>query len=219
MVRILLVDDHPSVGEGTKNMIEQDPDMQVTVLISAMEALELIEQEDFDVLLFDLNMPVINGIELTKRIMRTRPDSRILIYTGYEISPNFNVLVEAGVSGMVSKTSTREQLWNAIRCALREEAVIPVSLLRQLRRRDIRLNQDKEYKSMEEVSINEREQEILQEVSGGSSNKDIATKLLMSQRTVEYNLTRIFEKLNVRSRSEAIVEARRLGLIRTNEFI
>ncbi|KAI7282696.1 hypothetical protein KC345_g3377 [Hortaea werneckii] len=203
---------------GTKTMIEQDPDMQVTVLISAMEALELIEQEEFDVLLFDLNMPVINGIELTKRIMRTRPDSRILIYTGYEISPNFNVLVEAGVSGVVSKTSSREQLLNAIRCSLREEAVIPVSLLRQLRRRDIRLNQGKEEKLMEEVSINEREQEILQEVSSGSSNRDIATKLLMSQRTVEYNLTRIFEKLNVRSRSEAIVEARRLGLIRTDEF-
>ncbi|QSF45021.1 response regulator transcription factor [Paenibacillus tianjinensis] len=219
MVRILLVDDHPSVGEGTKNMIEQDPDMQVTVLISAMEALELIEQEEFDVLLFDLNMPVINGIELTKRIMRTRPDSRILIYTGYEISPNFNVLVEAGVSGVVSKTSTREQLLNALRCALRDEAVIPVSLLRQLRRRDIRLNQGREERLMEEVSINEREQEILQEVSSGSSNKDIATKLLMSQRTVEYNLTRIFEKLNVRSRSEAIVEARRLGLIRTDEFL
>ncbi|CAH1220532.1 Transcriptional regulatory protein ComA [Paenibacillus auburnensis] len=219
MVRILLVDDHPSVGEGTKNMIEQDPDMQVTVLISAMEALELIEQEEFDVLLFDLNMPVINGIELTKRIMRTRPDSRILIYTGYEISPNFNVLVEAGVSGVVSKTSTREQLLNALRCALRDEAVIPVSLLRQLRRRDIRLNQGREERLMEEVSINEREQEILQEVSSGSSNRDIATKLLMSQRTVEYNLTRIFEKLNVRSRSEAIAEARRLGLIRTDEFI
>ncbi|HEY4390482.1 MAG TPA: response regulator transcription factor [Paenibacillus sp.] len=219
MVRILLVDDHPSVGEGTKNMIEQDPDMQVTVLMSAMEALELVEQESFDVMLFDLNMPVISGIELTKRIMKVRPESRILIYTGYEISPNFNILVESGVSGVVSKTATREQLLNAIRCVLRDEAVIPVSLLRQLRRREIRLNQGREEKSMEEVSINEREQEILQEVSNGSSNKDIASKLLMSQRTVEYNLTRIFEKLNVRSRSEAIVEARRLGLIHTSEFV
>ncbi|WMT41489.1 response regulator transcription factor [Paenibacillus sp. D2_2] len=219
MVRILLVDDHPSVGEGTKNMIEQDPDMQVTVLMSAMEALEMVEQESFDVMLFDLNMPVISGIELTKRIMKFKPESRILIYTGYEISPNFNILVESGVSGVVSKTATREQLLNAIRCVLRDEAVITVSLLRQLRRREIRLNQGREEKSMEEVSINEREQEILQEVSNGSSNKDIASKLLMSQRTVEYNLTRIFEKLNVRSRSEAIVEARRLGLIHTSEFV
>ncbi|AZS13544.1 response regulator transcription factor [Paenibacillus lutimineralis] len=219
MVRILLVDDHPSVGEGTKNMIEQDPDMQVTVFMSAIEALGLVEQESFDVMLFDLNMPIISGIELTKRIMKVRPESRILIYTGYEISPNFNILVESGVSGVVSKTATREQLLNSIRCVLRDEAVIPVSLLRQLRRREIRLNQGREEKSMEEVSINEREQEILQEVSSGSSNKDIASRLLMSQRTVEYNLTRIFEKLNVRSRSEAIVEARRLGLIHSSEFV
>lgn len=219
MVRILLVDDHPSVGEGTKNMIEQDPDMEVTVLMSAMEALDLVEGERFDVMLFDLNMPVISGIELTKRIMKIKPESRILIYTGYEISPNFNILVESGVSGVVSKTATRDQLLNSIRCVLRDEAVIPVSLLRQLRRREIRLSQGREEKSMEEVSINEREQEILQEVSSGSSNKDIASKMLMSQRTVEYNLTRIFEKLNVRSRSEAIVEARRLGLIRTGEFV
>ncbi|GAA0407211.1 response regulator transcription factor [Paenibacillus motobuensis] len=219
MVRILLVDDHPSVGEGTKNMIEQDPDMKVTVLMSAMEAMELVEQESFDVMLFDLNMPVISGIELTKRIMKVKPESRVLIYTGYEISPNFNILVESGISGVVSKTATREQLLNAIRCVLRDEAVIPVSLLRQLRRREIRLNQGREEKSMEEVSINEREQEILQEVSNGSSNKEIASKLLMSQRTVEYNLTRIFEKLNVRSRSEAIVEARRLGLIHSSEFV
>lgn len=219
MIRILLVDDHPSVGEGTKNMIEQDTEMQVTVLMSGMEALELAAEENYDVMLFDLNMPVISGIELTKRMIKINPESRILIYTGYEISPNFNMLIEAGVSGVVSKTASREQLLNAIRCVMRDEAVIPVSLLRQLRRREVRLNQGTNEKVMEEVSINEREQEILQEVASGSSNRDIASKLLMSQRTVEYNLTRIFEKLGVRSRSEAIVEARRLGLIRSSEFV
>ncbi|OXM14800.1 response regulator transcription factor [Paenibacillus herberti] len=218
MIRILLVDDHPSVGEGTKTMIEQDPEMNVTVLYSAMEALELVKTETFDVMLFDLNMPIISGLELTKRLMATGPEYRILIYTGYEISPNFNLLIESGVSGFVSKTASREQLLTSIRCVLRDEAVVPVSLLRQLRRRDIRLNQDREEKALEEVSINEREQEILQEVASGSSNKDIASKLLMSQRTVEYNLTRIFEKLGVRSRSEAIVEAKRLGILSVSQF-
>ncbi|MEK4061461.1 MULTISPECIES: response regulator transcription factor [Paenibacillus] len=219
MIKILLVDDHPSVGEGTKNMIEQDPEMKVTVILSAMEALELVKSESFDVMLFDLNMPVISGLELTKRMMSVQPESRVLIYTGYEISPNFNLLIDSGVSGFVSKTVTREQLLNAIRCVLRDEAIIPVSLLRQLRRRDIRLNESKEEKMLEEVSINEREQEILQEVSNGNSNKDIASKMLMSQRTVEYNLTRIFEKLGVRSRAEAVVEARRLKLINFNDFM
>ncbi|MRN54034.1 response regulator transcription factor [Paenibacillus sp. 19GGS1-52] len=219
MINILLVDDHPSVGEGTKNMIEQDAEMQVTVILSAMEALELVKTETFDVMLFDLNMPVISGLELTKRMMSAHPDSRVLIYTGYEISPHFNLLIESGVSGFVSKTVTRVQLLNAIRCALRDEAVIPVSLLRQLRRREIRLNESREERALEAVSINEREQEILQEVASGSANKDIAGKLLMSQRTVEYNLTRIFEKLGVRSRAEAVVEARRLNLIHSSDFL
>lgn len=218
MIRILLVDDHPSVGEGTKTMIEQDPEMNVTVLQSSMEALELVKAESFDVMLFDLNMPVISGLELTKRLMAVNPDYRILIYTGYEISPNFNLLIESGVSGFVSKTASREQLLTSIRCVLRDEAVVPVTLLRQLRRREIRLQQEREEKALEEVSINEREQEILQEVASGSSNKDIAGRLLMSQRTVEYNLTRIFEKLGVRSRSEAIVEAKRLGILSASQF-
>jgi two-component system competent response regulator ComA len=219
MIRVLLVDDHPSVGEGTKNMIEQDADMQVTVILSGMEALELVKTETFDVMLFDLNMPGINGLELTKRMMNVNPDSRVLIYTGYEISPHYNLLNDSGVSGFVSKTASREQLLNTIRCALRGEAVIPISLLRQLRRNEIRVNQSRDDKTIEEVSINEREQEILQEVAKGSSNKDIATKLLMSQRTIEYSLTRIFEKLSVRTRSEAIVEAKRFGLIHSGEFM
>jgi two-component system competent response regulator ComA len=109
-------------------------------------------------------------------------------------------------------------LLNIIRCALRNEAVIPVSLLKQLRRSDIKISSNRDNQFIKEVSINQKEQEILQEVASGKSNKDIASKLLMSQRTVEYNLTRIFEKLSVHSRSEAIVEGKRLGLVRTEQF-
>lgn len=212
MIRVLLVDDHPSVGEGTKHMIEQDPDIQVTIVFSGIEALERIEQNKFDVMLFDLNMPVISGLELTKRVIASDLDAVVLIYTGYDLATHYNMLLDAGVSGFISKASTREQLITAIRCALRGEAVVPVQLLKQLRRSEVRFQQS-DGKVIEEVSINEKEQLILREVATGGSNKEIAAKLFMSQRTVEYNLTRIFEKLNVRSRSEAIVEAGRLGLI------
>jgi len=215
MIKILLVDDHPSVGEGTKLLLEQDPEVRVTSLSLPMEALELLQTEEFDILLFDLNMPGVSGLELTKRVVTAQPDSRVLIYTGYDISPHFNVLIDSGVSGFVSKTASREQLLTAIRCVMRDEAVIPVQLLRQLRRSDIRVS-TREDNTLETVSINEREQEILQEVASGRSNKDIAAKLLMSQRTVEYSLTRVFEKLGVRSRSEAIAEARRIGLLSEN---
>lgn len=216
MIRILLVDDHPSVGEGTKTMLEQDPQIRVNVVLSAVEALEEVKKDQYDIILCDLNMPTISGLELTKRLIQEKPDRKVLIYTGYEINSHFNLLIESGVSGFVSKTVSREQLLNAIYCCMRDEAIIPLSLLRQLRRSEIKFKRGD--KTFEEASINEREQEILQEVAEGRSNKDIAAKLHMSQRTVEYNLTRIFEKLGVRSRSEAIVEAARLGLVRKETF-
>lgn len=216
MIRILLVDDHPSVVEGTKHMLQHDPEMQVTVALSAMDALEMLETESFDVMLFDLNMPTINGLELTKRIIQRDPESIIIIYTGYEIGGYFNLLMDSGVSGFISKTTSREQLINAIRCAVRGESVVPTSLLKQLRRNEVSVS--KGDSTIEKVSINEKEQEILQEVAKGSANKDIAAKMHMSQRSVEYHLTRIFEKLGVRSRSEAVAEAKRIGLIHEIEL-
>lgn len=216
MIRILLVDDHPSVGEGTKTMIEQDPNMSVKVVLSAIEALEAVKEESFDIIMCDLNMPTISGLELTKRLTQDNPERKIIIYTGYEIGSNFNLLIESGASGFISKTVSREQLHNAIHCAMRDEATIPIALLKQLRRSEVKINRGTN--AIEETSINEKEQAILQEVADGKSNREIASKLLMSQRTVEYNLTRIFEKLGVRSRSEAIVEAKRLGLVRMETF-
>ncbi|MEW9701032.1 response regulator transcription factor [Paenibacillus sp. SI8] len=220
MISIMLIDDHPSVGEGTKNRLEQEGDLQVTVVSSGMEALELLANgAAFDLMLCDLNMPVINGLELTKRILDINSDALIVIYTGFEIAPNFNMLMEAGVSGFISKATSWEQMVQSIRCALRGESVIPTMLLKQLRRMDLKLAAPDTNKSMEHTSINQKEQTILQEVALGKSNKDIASLLFMSQRTVEYHLSRIFEKLNVRSRSEAVVEAKKHGLIQNVDFL
>jgi two-component system, NarL family, competent response regulator ComA len=218
LIRILLVDDHPSVGEGSKNMIEQEEDLQVTIVLSGTEALEILRKETFDLFLFDLHMPVISGLELTQRVIGQDSDAKVLIYTGFEIDPHFNLLIEAGASGFISKTATREQLITTLRCALRNEAVVPVSLLKQLRRTEARIVVSQEGNLLEGVSINEKEQDILSEVSRGKSNKEIAQALLMSQRTVEYHLTRIFSKLSVRSRAEAISKAKELGLLPSIEI-
>lgn len=217
MIHVLLVDDHPSVGEGTKNMIESSQDFQVTVLSSGAEALELMKSRTFDLMLFDLHMPGLNGLELTNRVMSLYSDTIVMIYTGYDIGPHFNLLMESGVSGFINKACSKEQLLLALRCALRGDAVIPIPLLKQLRRKEVHIASSQS-KTLDEVSINEKEQSILQLVSEGYSNKDIAAALYMSQRTVEYNLTRIFEKLSVRSRSEAMVAAKRLGLVRDQNF-
>ncbi|WP_088188814.1 response regulator transcription factor [Desulfosporosinus sp. FKA] len=219
MIHILLVDDHPSVGEGTKSMIEQEEDMNVTIVTSSSEALEVLRSQTFDVLMFDLNLPEINGLELTRRVIETGSNTPIIIYTGYEITPYFNILVEAQASGFISKTASREQLVTAIRCALRGETVIPVSLLRQLRRQDVQIKALGNNEILKGVSFDEKELSILKGVAKGKGNKEIADYLLISQRAVEYNLTRIFGKLNVRSRSEAIFEAKQLGVIPNEDFI
>jgi two-component system competent response regulator ComA len=216
VIRILLVDDHPSVGEGTKTMIEQDPEMRVSVVLSAIEALDIVQIEQFDLILCDLNMPGISGLELTKRLIQQDPERKVIIYSGYEIGSHFNLLIESGVSGFISKTVSREQLHNAIRSAMRGDTVIPISLLKQLRRHEVTIGRTEV--AIEDVSINEKEQTILHEVATGVSNKELAAMLHVSQRNVEYQLTRIFDKLNVRSRSEAIKEAQRLGLISLEQY-
>nr|WP_243864755.1 response regulator transcription factor [Paenibacillus castaneae] len=197
-------------------MIEQDCEMKVSVVLSAVEALDIVQIEQFDLILCDLNMPGISGLELTKRLIQQDPERKVIIYSGYEIGSHFNLLIESGVSGFISKTVSREQLHNAIRCVMRGDTVIPISLLKQLRRHEITIGRAEV--AIEDVSINEKEQIILNEVATGISNKELAVMLHVSQRNVEYQLSRIFEKLNVRSRSEAIKEAQRLGIIRSEQF-
>ncbi|MFB4338727.1 response regulator transcription factor, partial [Bacillus sp. BR_16] len=112
------------------------------------------------------------------------------------------------------KTSSPSQLVNAIRCAIRDEAVLPVTLLRQLRRTSLKVLDDQ---SNIDVTVTEEEQAILIEIDKGLTNKSISQKLHVSQRTIEHRLTLIFQKLNVTSRIKAVAKAKELGLIPDNK--
>lgn len=215
MVRILIVDDHPAVGTGTKTMLEQESDMQVDVISDSLQAENFIKEKEYDVMLLDLYMPGLNGVELSKKIKSTYPDMKVLIYTGFDINTHFNLLVESNISGFVSKTATKDQLVTAIRCALREEVVIPLHLFKQLRRVEAHASHERCEGNEDAltISLNEKEQQILNEVSKGLTNRHIAQNLHMSQRSVEYTLTGVFNKLEVRSRTEALMKAKELGLI------
>lgn len=213
MINILLVDDHIAVAEGTKALLEQDDRFQVSVCSEISVLDKIIEVEHFDVFLFDLYMPEINGIELSKQILQTYPDSRIIIYTGFDINPHFNLIVEAGISGFISKTSSREQIVRTIEGVLRGEAVIPLELFRELRRTQCTSSMMEGDEIINEITLSEREQQILQAIANGLTNKEISQALKYSQRTVEYSLTHIFEKLHVKSRTEALRKARKHHLI------
>jgi two-component system competent response regulator ComA len=158
-------------------------------------------------------MPVMNGIELTKIILRYNPDAIILIYTGFDLIAHYNLLIETGVSGFISKAATKEQLITAIKCSLREEAVIPLQLLKQLRRVAAQPSTSDGQQELGYITLSDKEQKILEGISKGLTNKAIAVELSMSQRTIEYNLTKIFSKLGVSSRIEALMKAREYGLL------
>lgn len=209
-MEILLVDDHRSVVEGTKMLIESEPDMNVSIETDVYCVPDLVKLKKFDVILFDLYMPNINGADLARKVLGDIPDAIILIYSGFDIAPHFNLLMESGISGFISKTSTREQLIQAIRSASRKEAIVPMQLLKQLRRQEIEVHSEK---GNEIAVIGKKEENLLRELAKGHSNKDISKTLLISQRSLEYSLTELFQKLNVNSRVEAIKKAKSLGIL------
>lgn len=213
MIKVLVVDDHPSLGEGTKAIIEQQDDMKADVMTESEKVIDRLTEKKYDVYVVDLFMPKLNGTELAKTILRVNPDAIILIYTGYDIMTYYNMMMAAGVSGFISKTATAEQLITAIRCALREEVVIPLQLLKQLRRVETRPSTDEVQESLSDIILSEREQQILEQVAAGLTNAAIALNLNMSQRTIELSLTKVFTKLGVGSRTEAYIKAQEYGLL------
>ncbi|WP_062197953.1 response regulator transcription factor [Massilibacterium senegalense] len=213
MINVLIVDDHPAVGEGTRAIIEQEEDMKAKVIPDIDKFLDIIKEDKYEIYLVDLYMPKINGIELTKMILQVDPDAIILIYTGFDLVSHYNLLIEVGVAGFISKTTSPEQLITAIRCALREEAVIPLQLLKQLRRLDAGPSSSEGQQNLGDITLSSKEQQILDGISRGLTNKAIAIDLSMSQRTIEYNLTKIFSKLGVGSRTEALLKAKEFGLL------
>lgn len=214
LISILLVDDHPAIGEGSKLMIEREEDMAVTIAESPGEALDILQEQEFTIMLFDLRMNGMNGIELTKKVRSAGHASPVLIYTGHDVGPYFNTLVEAGVSGFISKTAPRKELIDAIRYGVDGQAIVPVSLFEQLRKNEVRVEESEELQeTAQEISINPKEQEILKEVAKGKSNKEIASLFYKSPRTIEYNLTEIFKKLQVKTRAEAVLKSKQWGII------
>lgn len=216
MIHILLVDDHPSVMEGTRMILEQEGDMKVFLANSAEEVMEMAASQSFHVMLFDLHIGDVNGIDLAEQVLKRDASSTILIYTGFEFTNHFNLMIETGIFGFIPKTTTKEQLVAAVRCALRGEVILPFSLVKQLRRT---IHQGTEAAEVQAAStISSSEYEILKQISKGKSNREIAEIVLMGQRSLEYGLTTLFQKLNVKSRMEAVIKARQLGILKDSDF-
>lgn len=198
--KILIVDDHHLVGEGTRAMLEEEGGFTVHCVSTAKEAMEI--KTEFDVYIIDIHMPDLSGIELSKELLKENKDRKIILYTGLSNQIHLHLFTDIGISGAISKTATKSELITLIHTVLSDYTIVPLSLFRSA------TNEVKKSKG-----LTEREISILNFVSKGLSNKEIGEKIFLTDRSVEYHLTKMYKKLGVKTREEAVLEGVRLGLI------
>lgn len=202
MINILIVDDHPVVLDGTKTLLQDLTDVNIDTEQNCEEVLARMDAQAFQLFLIDINMKPINGIHLSEMIKKKHPEAIILLYTGYELSDYYELLVEKKIDGLLSKLATKEQVIQTILAALRGEILLSADFLDFVQQRMNMPN------SHQEILLSDKEQEILQLVAQGCTNKAIASAIGVTQRTVENYLSKLFVKLNVESRAEAVIVAK-----------
>lgn len=208
---ILIADDHPLVREALHQSLEGEEDMKVVAEASdGEEAVKLVSELKPNVVVMDIVMPRLNGIEATRKIKEIAPDTAILILTAYDDDEYVLGLLDAGAAGYLLKSARGRDLVGAIRAIRSGESVLHPKIIAKLLKRATTAPVGK-HKASDLLSA--RESEILKLVTSGMSNKEIAERLFLSQRTVKAHLTNIFNKLNVASRSEAIVKGLQWGLV------
>jgi len=208
---VLIADDHPLVREALHQALDGERDMEVVAEASdGEEAVKLASELKPDVVVMDIIMPKLNGIEATGKIKEIAPDTAILILTAYDDDEYVLGLLDAGAAGYLLKSARGRDLVGAIRAIRSGESVLHPKIIAKLLKRAI-IAPDGEHKASDLLSG--RESEVLRLVALGMSNREIAERLFLSQRTIKAHLTNIFNKLNVASRSEAIVKGLQWGLV------
>ena len=210
-LKVLIADDHPLLREALHKTLDGEEDMEVIAEAGdGEEAVKLASEMKPDVVVMDIVMPKLNGIEATKKIKEVAPDIAILILTAYDDDEYVLGLLDAGAAGYLLKSARGRDLVDAIWTIRAGESVLHPNIIAKLLKRAMTAPVE-EHKHSELLS--ERESEVLKLVALGMSNKEVAEKLFVSQRTVKAHLTNIFNKLNVASRSEAIVRGLQWGLV------
>lgn len=216
-IRILLADDHPVVREGTRRMLEKEPDFEVVAeAADGEEAFKLTEECLPDVAVLDIVMPKLNGIEATKRIKESCPNVAVLILSAFDDEEFVFNLLDAGAAGYLLKSVHSRELVTAIRAVCEGESVLHPSIISKSIRRFIPGTGKTSYHSVSE-ELSEREIEVLKLATRGLSNQDIAVELNLSLRTVQAYFTHVSKKLKVGSRTEAILRGLKEGWLNLND--
>ena len=206
-IKVIIADDHVLFREGTRNLIEQEKDLEVIGEAGdGEEAVRLITQLHPHVALIDIAMPKINGIEVTRQIKIHCPETAALILTAYDDDPYVFALLEAGAAGYLLKNVSGKELVSAIRAVHYGEAVLHPTIAEKVFNRFATSTPEPDPASQPN-NLSEREMEVLKLAAKGMNNQDIADRLYLSRRTVQSHMAKIFNKMNVGSRTEATIQA------------
>jgi two-component system response regulator NreC len=214
-IRLLLVDDHQIVRAGLRMLFAAEPDMEIVgEADSAEEALDAVRSLEPDVVLMDVAMPGISGIEATRRIKAVNPNVVVLALTMHEDEQYFFEMLNAGASGYMPKRAAPDDLVSAIRVVSQGEVYLYPSLAKLLVR-DFLKRSDSESDDAQEI-LTPREREVLTYIAEGYTNREIGRELTISHKTVDRHRENIMHKLNLHSRVELVKYAIEKGLITIN---
>ncbi len=213
-ITVLLAEDHAVVRQATAEIIQHQADMRVVgQAATGEEAVRLASRENPDVVVMDIAMPHLDGLEATRQIRDRCPDTRVLVLTGREEEQYVVELLQAGAAGYLSKTVALDELLQAVRSVARGESVLPPAVASVV----VRHMSGQAELDEERSPLTARELQVLALVAEGLTNRDIGRRLSISLRTVEAHLTHIYDKLDVGSRTEAVVRGMTQGWIDPQE--
>jgi two-component system NarL family response regulator len=201
-IRVMLVDDHPAFRKGMAALIESEPGLEVVAQTGdGHEALQLYRQKHPDVVLMDLRLPGIGGVEATMAIRKEFPDARVIVLTTFDTDEDIYRAVQSGAKSYLLKDTPEDELAATIRAVHAGERPLPPKLAKRLAERQQR------------ADLSGREMEVLQLLIKGRSNKEIAGALFLSEDTIKAHLKTLFAKLKVQDRTEAAISAIRHGIV------
>jgi NarL family two-component system response regulator LiaR len=209
IIRVLIVDDHTVVRDGLNALLSVEPGIEVVGSASdGVQAVELAQNLDPDIILLDLVMPKMDGVQVINEIKVTNPDIKILVLTSFAENHQVYSAIKSGAIGYLMKDSSADDLINAIRDTYENKPVLQPEIARKLMR-DI---QTQESEKPPKNTLTDREIEILRQVALGKTNQEIADELVVSERTVRTHITNILAKLRLSNRTQAALYALREGI-------